>query len=98
MKKLVLLAPVAVLCAAVLAFIPAQQPSTNSSQVRSDEQKRQYRDAMEDADQKIAAEIKALFTKADPTADDWNALHARIALKSYAAPALQSTAATPLAA
>jgi hypothetical protein len=31
----------------------------------------------------IAAAIKALFTKADPTPDDWNALHAKVALKSY---------------
>lgn len=31
----------------------------------------------------IAAEIKALLTKADPTPAEWDALHAKIALKGY---------------
>lgn len=31
----------------------------------------------------IAAAIKLLFTKADPTPADWQALHDKIALKSY---------------
>jgi hypothetical protein len=33
----------------------------------------------------IAAEIRSLFTKADPTPADWAALRARIASQSYAA-------------
>jgi hypothetical protein len=31
----------------------------------------------------ITAEIKALLTKADPTDADWDALHAKVAAKSY---------------
>lgn len=31
----------------------------------------------------IAAEIKSLFSKADPTPEDWASLHAKIAAKSY---------------
>jgi hypothetical protein len=32
----------------------------------------------------IAAEVKALLTKADPTDADWDALHAKVHAKSYA--------------
>ncbi|HVV01395.1 MAG TPA: hypothetical protein VHH88_08535 [Verrucomicrobiae bacterium] len=32
----------------------------------------------------IAAEIKTLFTKTEPTAADWMQLHLKVAAKSYA--------------
>jgi hypothetical protein len=31
----------------------------------------------------IAAALQKLFTKADPTPEDWAALHAQVAAKSY---------------
>lgn len=31
----------------------------------------------------LAAELKVLFTKTDPTPDDWAALHLRVAAKTY---------------
>jgi hypothetical protein len=42
----------------------------------------------------IAGEIKSLFTKADPTPNDWHALRARILARSYES-FVPATALTP---
>jgi hypothetical protein len=48
----------------------------------------------------LAEDLRNLFTKADPTPEDWAALRAKVTAKSYAdyVPASALTAATPPAA
>jgi hypothetical protein len=58
----VLVCSVVLLGLNAVAQAPAQQPATSgnaATQTRSDEDKRSYRTAMEDADQKIAAEVQS---------------------------------------